>query len=334
MYKIAWICVNPDGVITRHHPDKCNSYSIWHHVSRNDHWRLPRIDIYHGHSVRPNMLNMMGAYRAIIVNAHPSRAYSMLNRLKAVYPRKPVAIVHDNNPYALRDGSETMYKAYNACDIIIGYRRSHERLIANVCDTPFIYVPAPYPSDWNNQYDPVRHYNSHNYVVMYSRYLLYISEVLHRVDPGCIIHVFEPATSFRKVARNKKMIMRQSGVKVDWHVDIQQREFMEILRRGHVGIFHDEIGYLGRFATECAVLGMPCLGTTYTERQKILFKDLTMDPASFLKDLPAQLRALRERRYYDIIANKAYDAVGAEYSVRRCVELMRKFVDMIPQLSG
>ena len=110
---------------------------------------------------------------------------------------------------------------------------------------------------------------------------------------------------------------------------VNQENFYRRIADCVAGIYFDYKGHLGRFATDCAILGIPCIGTKITDRQNFLWPYLTLDYFSQGFKLPELIDDIRmlscDKKYYITYAETMVKTFGHKESKKRFDKILEYF---------
>ena len=118
------------------------------------------------------------------------------------------------------------------------------------------------------------------------------------------------------------------GVDIEFHDDSEWSEYLKVMTKGYIGLAMDLVGQLGRFSTEMAALGIPCVGSSTVGRQAQLHPRTTVNVGSpaQMSEMVSLVTKLREDGdFYAECANEARENAVNIYGPNACLDRWAEF---------
>jgi glycosyltransferase involved in cell wall biosynthesis len=328
----CWICPHGGGR-WRHNSEKwarpINSYSGW--------TRHTNTHISFGEAIKEEDKDFLRQYDYFLIFSTTGRAAKVVEKLRKWFPKKKIVTMTDGyigDLCELKVPEPAILQALGKVDFILGNRPDAEEWVTRLCDVPYMWMGFPIELDAVDlaaegvQRDPNQINAYHSW-----KAASFMRMIERGPWPGAKFVSFKnPANEFSsRRGWNEPDWAEPFGVHLESHGDTEWNEYLKVFASGHIGVALDITGQLGRFSTEMAALGIPCVGTNVIGRQEQLHRFTTVDtgPDMVGRALALVDRLKQDEGFWDVCSKDARTQVEKIYSVSACLERWAKFQERL-----
>jgi len=320
---IAMICPNVEGYlhwIKKPFPEPLNSWPQWTRIV--DAW------VVYGSILKDeDIAELALCDDIVIIIANPIRSKyikKIILDIKERLPRKKIVLFIDGHQETMFDRIRAwdFYWCLNNVDLIATNRKytTYIQLLTNV-KTYWLSFPVDisYFAGFRTNK------NVGTVAVCAASGALEAITILHRFNSNLKFKLTERGGFFTREQLDYLGMLDF----VDVQPKVNQQLFYERISDCEVGVYLDYKGHLGRFQTDCAVLGIPCIGMTCTDRQKMLFPRIMVGNYNEIYNVISSYAILvHNKKFYKEVTDYARNKV-LEFSTVKSIVRWNKMIEML-----
>lgn len=274
----------------------------------------------------------LSQYDYFILFSTTGRAANVVQILKAWFPNKPIVMMTDGYPgefVEIRHPEPRIIAALEKVDLILGNRPDAHEFVTRLCDVPYFWLGFPIETKFVRQF--IAADQPKNRVNIYQCWKA--PSVMRMIQR----HVMPTArfASYRSPCLKNdwqgQSWPKHFGIHLDAYPDTEWSEYLKVMGRGRMAVALDYLGQLGRFSTDMAALGIPCVGTNTIGRHEQLHPHLTVPVGPRM--IPAALDLVRmlneDEAFYSHCSSVAFQNVEAIYGVDACRARWKTFQERL-----
>ena len=323
---IAFICPNvpnKDGKllwIEKLFPEKVNSWPAWTHV-------IEAHAVYGQEITSEDIIKLKYHHEIVVIIANPIKSpfiKKMILKLKDL--KKKIVLLLDGHIELFFDRvwGWDFYWCLNHCNLVATNRMDSTDYVRALTNKPVEWLSFPVDIQHFSQYQ--QDADRGKIIVCAGSGCLDAIMILHRAFPELRFTLTERGGFFKREQLEYLGMFEY----VDLVPKVNQQEFYKRVSEHFCGVYLDYKGHLGRFPTDCAILGIPCIGTIKTDRQGWLFPELTIQKFGDAYKINEMLINLRIKPNYKEIVNRAQKRVqlfGQQSSLERWQKVCKEHLN-------